>query len=72
VYGVFKILNEPFTLKEDVMDQDFDEAKGRVKSAAGELTGDERLKTEGKMDKASGKIKKAVNRVTDKAKRATR
>jgi uncharacterized protein YjbJ (UPF0337 family) len=51
------------------MDEHIDETKGRVKSAAGELTGDERLKTEGKIDKASGKIKKVVNRVADKAKK---
>jgi uncharacterized protein YjbJ (UPF0337 family) len=43
-----------------------DVAKGRLKKAAGELTGNERLKTEGQIDKAAGKIKQGV----DKAKRA--
>ncbi len=31
-----------------------DKAKGRVKEAAGDLSGDERLKREGKVDRADG------------------
>lgn len=54
------------------MTEHIDETKGRIKVAAGELTGNERLKNEGKIDKAGGKIKKAVNRVADKAKRSVR
>ena len=34
-----------------------DEAKGRVKEAAGDLTDDKSLKNEGKVDKASGNVK---------------
>lgn len=45
-----------------------DETKGRVKQAAGDLTGDKDLKNEGKVDKASGKTKGAVGDVADKAK----
>jgi uncharacterized protein YjbJ (UPF0337 family) len=45
-----------------------DEAKGRLKKAAGELTGDEELKDEGRVDKASGKVKGAVGDAADKAK----
>jgi uncharacterized protein YjbJ (UPF0337 family) len=45
-----------------------DEAKGRIKEAAGDLTGDQDLKDEGKVDRASGKIKDAVGSVADKAK----
>lgn len=44
-----------------------DEAKGRVKEAAGVLTGDKKLQREGKADQAAGKIKKAVKKVKDKA-----
>ena len=47
-----------------------DKAKGRAKEAAGALTGDEKLKTEGKLDQATGKVKEVVDRVSDKAKRA--
>ena len=32
-----------------------DEAKGSIKEAAGKLTGNNRLKTEGKADRATGK-----------------
>ena len=42
-----------------------DEAKGRVKKAVGELTGDEQLKREGTIDKAAGKTKEAVDKVKD-------
>jgi uncharacterized protein YjbJ (UPF0337 family) len=47
-----------------------DEVKGRVKKAAGELTDDEQLKREGKVDKAAGSAKRAVDKVSDKAKDA--
>ena len=43
-----------------------DEAKGRIKEAAGDLTGDDDLKREGKADKAAGKVKDAVDSVKDK------
>jgi len=45
-----------------------EEIKGRVKEAAGALTGDEKLKREGKVDQAAGKTKQAVEKVIDKAK----
>jgi uncharacterized protein YjbJ (UPF0337 family) len=45
-----------------------DDAKGRVKETAGDLTGDDELKNEGKVDRASGKAKDAVGGVADKAK----
>ena len=37
-----------------------DDAKGRLKKAGGEITGDDSLKREGEVDKASGKVKDAV------------
>jgi uncharacterized protein YjbJ (UPF0337 family) len=45
-----------------------DEIKGRVEEAVGVLTDDQRLKNEGKLDQATGKVKKAVERVIDKSK----
>jgi uncharacterized protein YjbJ (UPF0337 family) len=45
-----------------------DDAKGRVKEAAGDLTGDQDLKNEGKVDKASGAIKEKVGDAADKVK----
>ena len=49
-----------------------DESKGRMKKAAGELTGDDKLKREGDVDKASGKVKQATDKIADKAKDAFR
>ena len=47
-----------------------DEAKGRVKEAAGDLTDDKDLKNEGKVDRATGSVKDAVGDVSDKVKDA--
>lgn len=47
-----------------------DDLKGRTKEAAGDLTNDDSLKNEGKVDKASGKAKDAVGGAADKAKDA--
>jgi len=45
-----------------------DDAKGRVKEAAGNLTGNDDLKREGKVDQAGGKAKEGVEKLTDKVK----
>jgi uncharacterized protein YjbJ (UPF0337 family) len=45
-----------------------DEAKGRLKQGAGDLTGDDDLKREGKADEGAGKVKEGVDKVTDKVK----
>ena len=45
-----------------------DDAKGRVKEAAGDLTGDKDLKNEGKVDRAGGAAKDGVEKLTDKVK----
>ena len=44
-----------------------DEVKGRVKEAAGVLTGDKKLERDGKADQAAGKLKQAVETVKKKA-----
>ena len=44
-----------------------DEAKGRVKQAVGDVTDNEKLKNEGRLDEAEGKMKDAVDNVGDKA-----
>ena len=51
-------------------DGTLDDAKGRVKEAAGDLTDDQSLKNEGKVDKDTGKIKDAVGDTADKVKDA--
>jgi uncharacterized protein YjbJ (UPF0337 family) len=45
-----------------------DDLKGRAKEAAGDLTDDESLKNEGKVDRASGTIKDKVGDAADKVK----
>ena len=42
-----------------------DKAKGRVKEAAGALTGDRALKREGKLDQLVGSVKSAVGTAVD-------
>jgi uncharacterized protein YjbJ (UPF0337 family) len=47
-----------------------DELKGSVKEAAGALTGDEKLKREGRVEQAVGKVKQKAEKVIDKIKDA--
>jgi uncharacterized protein YjbJ (UPF0337 family) len=47
-----------------------EELKGRVKEAAGALTGDAKLKREGKLDQQVGKLKQNAEKVIDKVKDA--
>jgi uncharacterized protein YjbJ (UPF0337 family) len=48
--------------------ENYDTMKGRVKEAAGDLTDDDELQREGKVDKGTGKVKDAVDKVSDKLK----
>jgi uncharacterized protein YjbJ (UPF0337 family) len=41
------------------------QGKGAMKETAGKMTGDEKLKAEGKMDKVEGKIRNAVGGMKD-------
>jgi uncharacterized protein YjbJ (UPF0337 family) len=49
-----------------------DEATGRVKEAAGDLSGDKGLQREGKTDQAAGKVKQGVDDAADKVKDAVK
>lgn len=44
----------------------FDQAKGRVKQAAGDLTDDKDLEREGEVDEATGKLKDKAEDAKDK------
>ena len=46
-------------------DQKIDKGKGRVKEAAGAITGDIDLKNRGRADQAKGEVKKALDKVSD-------
>ncbi len=49
-------------------DKNVDEGKGRIKEAAGSLTGDDSLKNEGKADQAKAPVKDKVDKAAGKAK----
>ena len=51
-------------------DGDTDKAKGNIKEAAGDLTGDKDLQREGKVDQTSGSIKDKVGDAADGVKDA--
>ena len=49
-----------------------DVAKGRIKEAAGVLTGNDELRAEGKADQAAGKVKQVAGKAVDKVKQAVK
>jgi uncharacterized protein YjbJ (UPF0337 family) len=53
-------------MEEHKMGSTFDDAKGKVKEAAGDLTDDKDLKHEGKADQAGAKVKDMAENVKDK------
>jgi uncharacterized protein YjbJ (UPF0337 family) len=46
-------------------DKNIDKAKGRVKQAAGSLSGNKRMKNEGRVEEAKGSVKNAGDKVAD-------
>jgi uncharacterized protein YjbJ (UPF0337 family) len=58
--------NRPHRFNErSIMSSQFDEVKGRVKEAAGDLTDNDELKREGKADQAGSKAKKVAEDVKE-------
>jgi uncharacterized protein YjbJ (UPF0337 family) len=49
-----------------------DVVKGRIKEAAGALTGNEKLRAEGQTDQAVGKAKQAVQKAADAVKKGVK
>jgi uncharacterized protein YjbJ (UPF0337 family) len=49
-----------------------DELKGRVKEAAGALTGDAKLKRQGRLDQAVAKLKQSSEKLIDKVTEAVK
>ncbi len=50
------------------MVDNLDDLKGRAKEAAGDLTDDDDLKRDGKVDQGKGKVKEVVDDIADKFK----
>jgi uncharacterized protein YjbJ (UPF0337 family) len=49
-----------------------DDIKGKAKEAAGDLTDNDRLKREGKVDQAAGSVKETAKNATDKISEKTK
>jgi uncharacterized protein YjbJ (UPF0337 family) len=47
-----------------------EEVKGRIKEAAGALTGNDKLRAEGQADQTVGKVKQVATKAIDKAQQA--
>ena len=43
----------------------FEQAKGAVKEGIGKVTGDEKLETEGRAEKAAGKVRNTIGGIKD-------
>lgn len=43
-----------------------DKAKGKIKQAIGDLTGNDKLRREGKIDEAAGRAKEVIDKVKEK------
>ena len=54
------------------MGEIIDKVKGKIKQAAGALSGDKKLAREGKIDEAKGNVKGAVEEVKHAAKEAAK
>ena len=54
------------------MGEKVDQASGRVKEAAGSLAGNDDLKREGKVERASGEVKEKAGEAVDKVKDAVK
>jgi uncharacterized protein YjbJ (UPF0337 family) len=50
---------------DDKLDAKGDELKGKVKEGVGDATGDQGLRSEGKVDQAKGHLKESVEKVKD-------
>jgi len=51
------------------MDGQMDKMKGRIKQAAGDLTNNNRLKNEGKVDEFRGNVKNKIDETADRLKK---
>ena len=49
-----------------------DEAKGRIKEAAGAITDNNQLRREGKIDQAAGKVKQAAQKAVDEVQKVAK
>jgi len=60
-----QINNEDTAMDKDRIDGSAEQAKGAVKETAGKIFGDKKLETDGKTDKAAGKVQNAIGGLKD-------
>jgi len=60
-----RINNEDTAMDKDRIKGSTEQAKGAMKETAGKVFGDKKLETEGKTDKAAGKVQNAVGGLKD-------
>ena len=57
--------NEDTAMDKDRIKGSAEQAKGAVKETAGKIFGDKKLETDGKTDKAAGKVQNAIGGLKD-------
>ena len=57
-------------MNKDRIEGSAQQAKGKMKEVAGKVTGDSKLESEGKADKAAGKIQNTIGGIKDTVKEA--
>jgi uncharacterized protein YjbJ (UPF0337 family) len=60
-----QINNEDTAMDKDRIKGSTEQAKGAVKETAGKIFGDKKLETDGKTDKAAGKVQNAIGGLKD-------
>jgi uncharacterized protein YjbJ (UPF0337 family) len=60
-----QINNEDTAMDKDRIKGSAEQAKGAVKETAGRIFGDKKLETDGKTDKAAGKVQNAIGGLKD-------
>ncbi len=58
-------INNEYAMDKDRIKGSAEQAKGAVKETAGKVFGDKKLETEGKTDKAAGKVQNAIGGLKD-------
>jgi uncharacterized protein YjbJ (UPF0337 family) len=57
-------------MNKDRVEGSFEQAKGKAKEVAGNVTGDSKLQSEGKAQQVAGKVQNAVGGIKDTVKEA--
>jgi uncharacterized protein YjbJ (UPF0337 family) len=70
--GFFWFTQQFLTAGVVIMGGKTDVAKGRIKEAAGVLTGNDKLRAEGKADQAVGEVKQVADKAVNKVKQAVK